>query len=149
MIKTYCGADCEACPQGSSCPGCVKTKGMPHGSLCPVAGCCIGKGNESCAACGECEMKAKLMQEINDLNVPGMPKVTKLFELSGAYVNLEYDLNGNKFKLLDDDACYLGNQLERDGSERCLGIAANDGMILVCEYGCNGADPEIVVLKRR
>ena len=29
------------------------------------------------------------------------------------------------------------------------GVVANEDFILVCEYGCNGCDPEIVLFKRR
>lgn len=35
------------------------------------------------------------------------------------------------------------------GIERCYGVVADERFILVCEYGCNGADPEIIVYKRR
>ena len=28
-------------------------------------------------------------------------------------------------------------------------VVADEKFILVCEYGCNGADPEIVLYKRR
>jgi len=44
---------------------------------------------------------------------------------------------------------YLGNQIEIDGKERCYGVAADENYLLVCEYGCNGLDPEIVIYKRR
>ena len=43
----------------------------------------------------------------------------------------------------------LMNQIERTNSERCYGVVANEDFILVCEYGCNGADPEIVMYKHR
>ena len=38
------------------------------------------------------EFKKKLINEINELNVDGMPKVEKLNALVGKYVNLEYRL---------------------------------------------------------
>ena len=41
------------------------------------------------------------------------------------------------------------NQVEIPGSDRCDGIAADDTYLLVCEYGCEGADPQIVLYKRR
>ena len=40
------------------------------------------------------EFKQKLIDEINDLHVEGMPKVEKLNALVGKYVNLEYRLPG-------------------------------------------------------
>ena len=79
-----------------------------------------------------------------------MPPVTELSQLCGAYVNLEYTLsNGQKVKFLDDRNIYLGYQLEKIDSDRCYGLVADDEYLLVCEYGCNGADPEIIVYKKR
>ena len=70
--------------------------------------------------------------------------------LRGAYINLEYTLaNGQKIKLLKDNDIYLGNQIERAGNECCYGVAVDETFIPVCKYGCNGADPEIVLYKRR
>lgn len=64
--------------------------------------------------------KRKLMQEINDLHIEGLPKVEKLNALVGKYVNLEYRLpNGTMVKFLDDEKTYLGNQLESEfGGDR-------------------------------
>lgn len=97
------------------------------------------------------EFKQKLIDEINALNVDGLPKVEKLNALVGGYVNLEYSLpNGTRVKLLDDNATYLGTQLECEfGGDRCFGIAANMDFILICTYGENGSDPEIVIYKKR
>lgn len=79
-----------------------------------------------------------------------MPLVTTLCQLSGAYVNLEYTfLNGKKVKLLDDTKIYLGCQAEKSNSDRCYGLVADNDYLLICEYGCNGAEPEIVIYKRR
>ena len=52
-------------------------------------------------------------------------------------------------KLLEDDRVYWGNQIEIPGSDRCYGVVADDKHLLVCEYGCNGKEPQIVVYKRR
>ena len=97
------------------------------------------------------EFKKKLINEINALNVEGMPKVEKLNALVGSYVNLAYRLpNGTIVKFLDDNATYLGNQLECEfGGDRCFGILANMDFILVCTYGKNGSDPELVIYKKR
>ena len=80
-----------------------------------------------------------------------MPKLEILIALVGGYINLEYRLpNGNIVKFLDDSATYLGNQLECEfGGERCFGIAANMDFILICTYGVNGSDPELVLYKKR
>lgn len=50
---------------------------------------------------------------------------------------------------MNDKDIYLGNQIERQDSERCYGVVADENFILVCEYGCNGVNPEIVLYKRR
>lgn len=97
------------------------------------------------------EFKKKLIEEINALNIEGMPKLEKLNALVGSYINLEYRLpNGRTVKFLDDNATYLGNQLECEfGGSRCFGIAANMEFILVCTYEENGENPEIVIYKKR
>jgi len=90
-----------------------------------------------------------MIEEINALGISGLT-VNDLNLLTGAYVNLEYPLsNGTTVKFLKEKDIYLGNQIERQDSERCYGVAADETFILVCEYGCNGADPEIVLYKRR
>ena len=75
----------------------------------------------------------------------------RLNALVGKYVNLEYRLpNGGKVKFLDDGTTYLGNQLEPEfGGDRCFGVLANMDFILVCTYGKDGADPELVLYKKR
>lgn len=101
---------------------------------------------------GEFEaFKQQLIKEINDLHIEGMPKVDKLNALVGSYVNLAYPLpSGANVKFLNDGTTYLGNQLESEfGGDRCFGILANMDFILVCTYGCEGADPELVLYKKR
>ena len=95
--------------------------------------------------------KTQLIEEINGLHIDGMPVVTKLNALVGKYVNLEYKLsNGSSVKFLDDQTTYLGNQLESEfGGERCFGVLANMDFILVCTYGKDGVDPELVLYKKR
>ena len=97
------------------------------------------------------EFKHKLIDEINALNIEGMPKVEKLNALVGSYVNLAYRLpNGTTVKFLDDNATYLGNQLECEfGGDRCFGILANMDFILVCTYEKDGENPELVIYKKR
>jgi len=97
------------------------------------------------------EFKRKLIDEINALNVEGMPKVKKLNALVGGYINMEYCLpNGKLVKFLDDGATYLGTQVECEFDEStCFGVAANMDFILVCSYGENGENPELIVYKKR
>ena len=101
---------------------------------------------------GEFEaFKRQLIAEINALAIPGMPKLEGLNALVGSYVNLAYRLpSGRSVKFLDDETTYLGNQLESEfGGERCFGVLANMDFILICTYGCEGADPELVLYKKR
>lgn len=94
--------------------------------------------------------KKQLVEEINNLKIDGMPKLERLNALVGSYVNLEYPLpSGKKVKLLDDNATYLGYQLEVKGNERCFGVIANVEFILICTYGCEGVNPELVLFKKR
>ena len=95
--------------------------------------------------------KAQLIDEINALAIEGMPKVDKLNALVGSYVNLAYPLpSGQKVKFLDDGTTYLGNQLECEfGGDRCFGVLANMDFILVCTYEAEGANPELVLYKKR
>ncbi|MBQ8815086.1 MAG: helix-turn-helix domain-containing protein [Lachnospiraceae bacterium] len=97
------------------------------------------------------ELKLQIIDEFNALQIEGMPKVENLNALVGGFVNLEYTLpNGNTVKFLDDDATYLGNQLECEfGGDRCFGIIANMDFLLVCTYEENGSNPELVIYKKR
>ena len=80
-----------------------------------------------------------------------MPRVETLNALVGGYVNLEYRLpNGKPVKFLEDGATYLGTQLESTfGGTRCFGIVANMDFLLVCTYEEGGADPELLLYKKR
>ena len=96
-------------------------------------------------------LKKELIEEINGLRIEGMPRLEKLNALVGGYVNLAYPLpGGTSVKFLDDGTTYLGNQLqsERD-AERCFGVLANADFILICSYGKDGADPELLLYKKR
>jgi len=95
--------------------------------------------------------KQTLMDEINALHIEGMPKVETLNALVGSYVNLPYRLpSGVSVKFLDDGTTYLGNQLESEfGGGRCFGVLANMDFILICTYAEGGADPELVLYKKR
>ena len=101
---------------------------------------------------GEFEaFKKQLIREINDLHVEGLPEVKSLNALVGSYVNLAYRLpSGIEVKFLNDQATYLGNQLESElGGGRCFGVLANMDFILICTYEAEGANPELVLYKKR
>ncbi len=97
------------------------------------------------------EFKQKLIDEINDLHIEGMPKVEKLNALVGKYVNLEYRLpSGFSTKFLNDATTYLGNQLESEIVDGlCFGVLANMDFILICTYEAEGANPELILYKKR
>ncbi len=144
-MLSICGVDCcEKCDRINECGGCKNTDGHPFGGTCVAAGC-IKKGGF-----GEFEnFKNTLISEFNALGIKGL-EVKEINLLNGFFVNLEYPLaNGQSVKLLDDNKVYLGNQIERQDSERCYGIAADERYMLVCEYGCNGERPEIILYKKR
>ena len=96
------------------------------------------------------EFKEKLIGEINLLmRLEGLPELEDLNVLPGEFVNMEYTLtNGEKVKLLDDKATYFGSQMEWEAG-KCVGIAANTSLILICSYEENGANPQIIIYKSR
>ncbi|MDO5475619.1 MAG: zinc ribbon domain-containing protein [Eubacteriales bacterium] len=95
--------------------------------------------------------KKQLIEEINALNIEGMPKLQALNALVGQFVNLEYRLpNGSKVKFLDDQTTYLGNQLESEIAEGlCFGVLANMDFILISTYEKDGTNPELILYKKR
>ena len=122
----------------------MKTDGHPFGGTCVAAECVKRGGLEELK-----KMKKTLIEEFNALGIQSL-QVTDLNLLNGFYVNLEYTLtNGQSVKLLEDSHVYWGNQIEISGSDRCYGIVADDNYLLVCEYGCNGTEPQIIVYKKR
>ena len=144
-MLSICGLDCcGECKRKDTCGGCIKTDGHPFGGTC-IAAQCIKKDDFNAFL----SLKNTLIDEFNALGIRGL-KITELNLLNGFYVNLEYKLaNGQYIKLLEDNNIYLGNQIEIPESGRCYGIVADDKHLLVCEYGCNGCDPEIVLYKKR
>ena len=150
-MKSLCGADCDNCGYGKSnnCKGCVATNGCPFGKQCFIAKYILTGGLENYEI-----FKSRLINEINDLHIEGMPKIDSLNPLNGSFVNLAYPMpNGKNIKLLDDNDFYLGNQVECEFNDgeiiRCFGIVANMNFILVSEYGANGDNPELIIYKRR
>ena len=138
-MKTYCGYNCcKDCDRLKECGGCEKCKGHPFG------GSCVAERNKDFSS-----LKRTIIEEINALGIEGLT-LSDLNLLTGSYVNLSYPLpNGSIVQFLNDKDIYFGNQIERMNSKRCYGVVANEDFILVCEYGCGGSDPEIVLYKRR
>ncbi|MGX8698704.1 MAG: zinc ribbon domain-containing protein [bacterium] len=95
--------------------------------------------------------KRQLVEEINALQIPGLPQVEKLNALVGSYVNLAYRLpSGAAVRFLDDRTTYLGTELPSlFGGDRCFGVLASMEFILVCTYEEEGKNPELVLYKKR
>ena len=151
-MKTICGLDCNECEFKDNCGGCATTNGRPFGGSCMIAECCKSKGCNNCGKSFEspCRLKEQLIAEFNALGIEDMEKVTNLNSLKGSFVNLEYKLpSGQVIKFWDDNRLYLGNQICKKNSDRCYGLTADENYLLVCEYGENGTNPEIVVFKKR
>lgn len=144
-MLSICGTECcGECNRKDDCGGCVKTDGHPFGGTCVAAERVREGGLEAFHG-----MKETLIAEFNALGIQGL-QVHSLNLLNGFYVNLEYTLaNGQSVKLLEDNRVYLGNQIEIPGSDRCYGIVADGHYLLVCEYGCGGSEPQIIVYKKR
>lgn len=142
-MQSLCGTDCcSRCAHRAECGGCQN--GHPFDGDC-IAAECIRQDGQDGLLC----FKELLISEINALGIKGLV-VNDLNLLNGFFVNLEYRLaNGQTVKLLKDNNVYLGNQIEISGKERCYGVVADKNYILVCEYGCNGTDPEIILYKKR
>lgn len=142
---SLCGVfHCEECGGKKECGGCQAMDGHPFGGTCVAAECVKWGGLEEFQ-----RLQTELISEINGLGIQDL-EVSGLNLLSGVYVNLEYPLaSGQTAKLLADNRVYLGNQIKIPGSEKCYGIAADDRFVLICAYGRDGADPEIILYKRR
>ena len=150
-MESICGANCNDCGYGknNNCKGCKETNGCPFGKQCFIAKYILTGGKENYEL-----FKKQLVDEINNLNIEGMPKIDDLNPLNGSFVNLSYPMpNGESFKLLYDDDIYLGNQVESEFNDgeiiRCFGILANMDFILISEYGVNGDNPELILYKKR
>lgn len=144
-MSTYCGADCSDCKFSGECRGCSETCGKPFGGNCLAAEYIKVGGKEMFE-----QFKRQIISEFNGLKIEGMPKITELYCLCGSFVNMEYPLpNGECVKFLDNKNIYLGTQAPCKFSDSCFGLVAGFGFLLVCQYDKNGANPEIVIYKRR
>lgn len=143
MTPSLCGADCANCPMHVTCNGCRESNGHPFGEKCMVAQSCE-RGEDTL-----CQLKRNLIDAFNALHITDMPQVTDLYALRGAFINMPLTLPGGEcVKFWNDNKIYLGNQLPKGNSDRCYGIAADETHLMVCEYGKNGADPQLVLFKR-
>lgn len=66
-MLTFCGLDCGQCEyrEKCNCKGCRETGGKPFHGTCELAQCCIGRGHQTCADCGEfpCQLLTRYSYE--------------------------------------------------------------------------------------
>lgn len=92
-------------------------------------------------------MKKVFIEEVNALGIKEL-YVSNLFVLQGLFINQSYNIEGNEVRMFDDNAFYWGNQIMKSDG-RCYGIACSEKYIMVSEYGKDGSDAELVILKKR
>lgn len=145
-MQTICGMDCccECQLHGAACAGCQETSGHPCGGSC-VAAELFQRGG----APAFLQARQQLINECNALGLPGL-QVSDMHLMMGQLVDLTYPLpNGTSANLLRPNRVYFVNQLPSPDSGRCYGIAADETMLLVCTYGAEGREPELLLFKRR
>ena len=145
-MGTYCGANCEVCPSKATCRGCVETGGSPFGGRCVAAEYIKVGGMEAYQV-----FKQTLLCEVNALlAAEGLGSVGGLVELVGQYVNLAYPMpSGERVRLLNDKNVYLGALIELQDLDLRCGVVADAGFILICRYGADGGEPELIAYHRR
>ena len=104
-------------------------------------------GDDACIPHADHPMKKVYIEEVNALGIPEL-HIDNLYVLQGSFINQANNINGNEVKLLNDNDNYWGNQIQKSDG-RCYGIACCEKYILVSEYGKDGADAELIVLKKR
>ena len=92
-------------------------------------------------------LKKTFIDEVNALGIADL-HISNLYVLQGSYINQPYTINGNTFKLFDDNDTYWCNQVQKSDG-RCYGIACSEQYILVSEYGIDGSDAHLVIVKHR
>ncbi len=143
MSISLCGIDCTKCGLQTTCNGCCESDGHPFGEACMVAACCKQGGDALC------QLKQTLIDAFNALHIEDMDEVTDLYSLKGSFINIDYLLpSGQLAKFWNDNKIYLGNQVAKKNSELCYGIAADETYLMVCQYGQDASNAEIIVWKR-
>ena len=88
-MKGICGADCDTCQYGKNhnCKGCKNTNGCPFGKQCFIAKYILTGGEDSFVT-----FRYQLINEINELKIPGMRKIDDLYPMNGSFVNMEFPM---------------------------------------------------------
>lgn len=99
---------------------------------------------------GKDVLQKELLKEFHALDIEELKEISRLNRLRGDFINLEYTFpSGQTAKLLEDDQWYWGAEVCKKGSSRCYGLAADESILLVCEYGENGSDADLILWKKR
>ena len=171
-MDTLCGLDCNECGYNGSCGGCIATGGRPFGGTCVVGVCCEMKSckNHGQVFSGGCELMRRIVDEVNSLDIDGLDKIDSLNLLVGSDINIGFTLpSGQCVKFWDDNRVYFGTQVEKRQNRACgnnnsgctarqdscrtgdnagrryFGLVADEKYLLICEYGENGSDAEIIL----
>lgn len=116
----------------------------------------------------------RIIDRINSLDIDGLDKIDSLNLLVGSDINIGFTLpSGQKVKFWDDSRVYFGTQVEKRQSRDCgnnnsgctacqdscrtgdnavrryYGLVADEKYLLICEYGENGSDAEIILFMKR
>lgn len=94
-MKSLCGTNCGNWGYGkdNGCKGCEALNGSPFGKRCFIHSY-IRTGGKKCYA----QFKLQLIGEFNGLAIPGMPKITKLYALNGAFFNIAYPMPNGEMR---------------------------------------------------
>ena len=146
MPTSFCGNECHACGLHAICNGCAATCGKPFGKPCFAAAYIQSGGTEAFEVFNQ-----QLVQEVNTLEIPGMPKTTELIPVNGRFVNMAYRLpGGQRTFFLEDDTVYLACQLRCEYDENSFfSVVAGMDFLLVSLCGCEGREGELLTYRRR
>lgn len=143
MSASICGADCTACSLRAQCKGCTETGGCPFGVQCLIAAAIQRGGMDAYT-----QLRTELLDEFHALDIAEAEQLHTLYPLHGSFVNLRYPMpGGQQVQLLDNHGTYLGNQVT--AGDRCIGFIASPDFLLAASYREGGAEPELLLYKRR
>lgn len=86
----------------------------------------------------------EILERLYTLGIHELSKIKSLNKLNGDYINLLCTLpNGEHGKILNDNAVYYANQIDKENDDRCYGVASDGEQLAIYEYGCGGADAKL------
>ena len=146
-MNELCGSECcSRCELHEiACAGCAETGAHP----CEKGSCAAAEVIQERGLGAMYVQEMAIAKEVNALQLPGLT-VGELQLLMGSYINLEHPMpSGERVKFLDDKRVYWATQEIQENDERCYGVVADQNFLLICEYGPDGSDPEVLLYKKR